>query len=96
MSQAEAERFVADLKQDSGMLEELKTQATSIDAVAEFARGKGYDLSADDARAYIQAQASHELTDQELDAVAGGKSSTNITIPGVVTQIATMGFATLI
>ena len=73
MSQADVERFVEDLKNDAGLREELKGQAAGVASVVEFAKGKGYDIGADEARAYIQAQASRDLSDEELDAIAGGK-----------------------
>lgn len=75
MSHAEAERFVADLKNDAGMVEELKGQPASLDSVASFAKGKGYDISNDDAIAYLKVTKGDELSDEDLDAIAGGKSS---------------------
>lgn len=78
MSHAEAERFVADLKQDAGMRDALKGQPATLDAVVAFAKGKGYDVSADDALAYLKAQSGEELSDEELDAVAGGKGAKQV------------------
>lgn len=73
MSQADVERFVADLKSDDGLRGELSEHASGIGSVVEFAKGKGYDITADEAKDYIQAQTPNELTDDQLDAVAGGK-----------------------
>ena len=73
MSQADVERFVEDLKNDEGMRGELQAQAAGVASVVAFAQGKGYDISAEEARTYIQSQANRDLSDEELDAVAGGK-----------------------
>ncbi len=82
MSQADIERFVADLKSDTGMMDELKGGSTGLASVVEFASGKGYDISIDEAKAYIQEQAKQELSDDQLDSIAGGKGhhhhSTNV------------------
>lgn len=75
MSQSEVDRFVADLKDDAALREELTGSAAGVASVVAFAQGKGYDISADEARDYIQAQSQRNLSDAELDAVAGGKSS---------------------
>lgn len=73
MSQADVERFVEDLKNDEGLRTELSGQASGIGSVVAFAKDKGYDVTAEEASAYINAQAARDLSDAELDAVAGGK-----------------------
>ncbi|MBL6934073.1 MAG: Nif11-like leader peptide family RiPP precursor [Alphaproteobacteria bacterium] len=73
MSQADIERFVSDLNSDTGMMDELKSGSTGLASVVEFAGGKGYDISIDEAKAYIQEQAKQELSDDQLDGIAGGK-----------------------
>ena len=90
MSQAEAARFVDDLKGNGAMQEALKAEAATLNDVIAFAKGKGYDLDLDDARAYIHAQAKQDLNDEELDSVSGGKSSSDvdIDIPGTVATTA--------
>lgn len=77
MSQAEVERFVEDLKNDEGLRSELSAHASGVGSVVAFAKDKGYDVTADEASAYINAQAGRELSDDELDAVAGGKGADN-------------------
>ena len=74
MSQAELERFVGDLKADAGLRTEVSDKAAGIGSMVELAQAKGYDISADEANAYIRAQAGSELSDEQLDAVAGAKS----------------------
>ena len=75
MSQADIERFVADLKASPELLDEVKQAAGGLGSVVEFAKGKGYDITLDEAKAYINAQAGSELSDEQLDALAGGKGS---------------------
>ena len=85
MSQAEVERFVESLKNDEGLRTELAGHASGVGSVVEFAKDKGYDITADEARDYIQSQSQRELSDDELDAVAGGKGGSS-----AVTQVSTV------
>lgn len=94
MSQAEVERFVEGLKNDEGLRTELAGHASGVGSVVEFAKGKGYDITADEARDYIQSQSQRELSDDELDAVAGGKGdshvgATNVSAVQTVTTVTT-------
>ena len=81
MSQSEVERFVADLKSDAVLREDLKGSAAGVASVVAFAQSRGYDIGADEARQYIQAQTSSELSDSQLDHVAGGKGHHHHTNP---------------
>ena len=72
MSQADIERFVADLKANPDLLAEVKKSAGGVASVVDIAKGKGYDVTLEEAKAYIQAQAEGELSDEQLDAIAGG------------------------
>lgn len=83
MSQSEVERFVADLKSDESMRSELTGSASGVGSVVSFAKDKGYDITADEARDYIQGQSNRELSDDELDAVAGGKGHTTSSVTQV-------------
>jgi hypothetical protein len=58
MSQSEVERFVANLKSDAALREDLQGSAAGVASVVEFAQSRGYDIGADEARQYIQAQTS--------------------------------------
>jgi len=73
MSQADIQRFVSDLKENQALLDELKSGAVGLGAVVELAQSKGYDITVDEAKAYIRDQANQELSDEQLDMVAGGK-----------------------
>jgi len=79
MSQADIDRFITDIKGNEEMLEELQKGSTGLAYVVEFAESKGYDITLDEAKAYISAQANAELSDAELDSVAAGKGHKNET-----------------
>ena len=89
MSKADLERFVSDLKTDDALRAELAGNASGIGSVVEFAEGKGYDISADEARNYIQSQSGTDLSDDQLDAIAGGKGHHHSSTTSV-TQVATV------
>jgi predicted ribosomally synthesized peptide with nif11-like leader len=72
MSVSEIERFFKDID-TSRELEELMNSAEgSVDKLAELVKAKGYDFSAEEAKAHFSAPQSDELEDWELDSVAGG------------------------
>ena len=73
MSQADIQRFVSDLKGNPELLEGVKSGTVGLGAVVELAQAKGYDITVDEAKAYIRDQAKQDLSDDQLDAVAGGK-----------------------
>ncbi len=75
MSKEEVERFVADIKTQPDLIDELKGTSGGIDSIVDFANAKGYKISADEARTYIQDKVGRDLTDEQLDAIAGGKGS---------------------
>jgi predicted ribosomally synthesized peptide with nif11-like leader len=81
MSTAEIERFAADLKSNEALRAEAgkaqadKSRATSVDRAVAFAASKGYAFTADELKDHAKATAraaGKELTDAELDGVAGG------------------------
>jgi len=74
MSQSDIQRFVSDLKGNQALLDEVKSGGVGLAAVVELAQARGYDITVDEAKAYIRDQAGQELSDDQLDAVAGGKS----------------------
>ena len=73
MSAADIARFVADLKSNATLAGEMKGAATGLASVVDFAKSKGYDISVDEAKTYIREQSKQELTDDQLEAIAGGK-----------------------
>lgn len=72
MSRSEVERFIADLKSNDALRDEMSLNASGIGSVVTFAKDKGYDITTDEARTYLEEQMGRQLSDEELDAVAGG------------------------
>lgn len=89
MSASEAERFANDLKTNTGLLDELKKSAAGLglSGVVEFAKQKGYSIDVDDAKSYIELKAHKELTDEQLDRIAGGKGGGGGSATNVATNI---------
>ena len=82
MSSSEVERFVGDLKTDDGLRSTLAEHASGVGSIVSFANEKGYEITVEEAGAYIQAQAGNDLSDDQLDEVSGGKGQS----VGVSTQ----------
>jgi hypothetical protein len=81
MSLSEIERFAADLKSNAALRAEAETaqadpsDATPLQRAAAFAASKGYAFTADEVKEHVKANAKvagKQLTDAELDGVAGG------------------------
>ena len=70
MSEEQLKAFIEKVKADTSLQEKLKA-AADIDAVAAIAKEAGFSISADDIN-----QAQSELSDKELEGVAGGDSPT--------------------
>jgi len=89
MSASEAERFAGDLKTQTGLLDELKKSAggLGLSGIVEFAKQKGYSIDTDDAKSYIEKKAHKELTDEQLDRIAGGKGGGGGSVTNVATNI---------
>ena len=85
MSSAEIQRFAADLKSNAALKAAAeksqgdKSHATDLERFKDFAEGKGYVFTIEEARQHVQARATSKaaaegkvLTDAQLDGVAGG------------------------
>jgi predicted ribosomally synthesized peptide with nif11-like leader len=70
MSEEQLTALLAKLKDDAGLREKLKG-AADLDAAVEIAKEAGFDVSKADWIKY-QAKQTLELSDMELDSVAGG------------------------
>ena len=67
MSVEQLKAFVAKVQSDTSLQEKLKAAADS-DAVVSIAKESGFSISADDLT-----KAQSEITEEELEGVAGGK-----------------------
>ena len=70
MSEEQLDALLAKLKDDTGLQEKLKG-AADLDAVLVIAKEAGFDVSKADWLKY-QAQRTLELSDEDLEKVAGG------------------------
>lgn len=76
MSTAEMDRLVSEYSTNESLRSQLDS-ATDLANAAEIAHAAGYDVSIEEAQAYIanlQSGAKAELSDAQLDAVSGGKN----------------------
>ena len=71
MSEEQLTALLAKLKEDEGLLEKLKG-AADLGAAVAIAKEAGFDVSKADWLKH-QARQTLELTDEELEGVAGGK-----------------------
>jgi predicted ribosomally synthesized peptide with nif11-like leader len=71
MSEEQLSALLAKLKEDAGLQEKLKG-AADLDAVVALAKEAGFDVSKADWLRYQEKQAL-ELSDEELEAVSGGR-----------------------
>jgi len=70
MSEFQLAALLAKLKEDAGLQQQLKV-AADLDAVVALAKEAGFDVSKADWLRY-QANQTLELSDEELEGVAGG------------------------
>lgn len=87
MSKADIERFIEDLKSNPDLMNEVQASPGNLSSVVELAKSKGYDVSLDEAQAYVRGQADQTLSDEQLDAIAGGKGHHHSAPPGAVQTI---------
>ena len=80
MSEEQLTALLAKLKDDVGLLEKLQG-AGDLDAAVAIAKEAGFDVSKADWLRY-QAKQTLELTDEELEGVAGGKDPVPATACG--------------
>ena len=83
MSIAEAERFAKELETNKPLLNEVIKNASGVKSVVDVAKAHGYDVTVEEAKQYMESRSPKELTDEQLDAVAGGKG-------GVISQASTV------
>jgi predicted ribosomally synthesized peptide with nif11-like leader len=75
MSLAEVERFFREGKKNQKVQDELK-EKIGLPEFVEALTKHGYNVTQDDVRAYVRRQ-NPELSEAELDAMAGGVINTN-------------------
>ncbi|GEM_PF-957379 len=97
MSKEDAERFVADLKANPGWFQEVKNTGGGLSGVISVASAKGYDVTVDDAQAYLASRAQGRLSDEQLGRIAAGKgkgpTTTTATVQSTVAVTTIVGVA---
>lgn len=73
MSQTDYARLVTDLQMSSGAREEVVALAGSAQTVVGWAGARGYELTVEEAERLVESL--RELSDDELDKVAGGEEA---------------------
>ena len=82
MSEEQLSALLAKLKDDAGLQEKLKSVA-DLDALVSMAKEAGFDVSKADWLKF-QAQQTLELSDEELESVSGGTSTTVFVAAGLM------------
>jgi predicted ribosomally synthesized peptide with nif11-like leader len=97
MSKEDAERFVADLRTNPSLFEEVRSTGSGLSGVISIANSKGYDVSMDDARTYLESRAQGHLSDAQLGRIAAGKgkgpTTTTATVQSTVAVTTVIGVA---
>ncbi len=75
MSVQSAKDFIAKVKEDKSLADSLESAADD-DARRKIAAGTGCDFTKDDMKAALSEGGSKQLSDDDLDTVAGGSSGT--------------------
>jgi predicted ribosomally synthesized peptide with nif11-like leader len=74
MSQQDLDRFISDLQRDPELLQEFRRLSSDMDAAVRWVNSRGYAFTRDEAE---RMDADGELSDEDLDQVAGGWTSSD-------------------
>jgi len=80
MSVDEINRFNQEAKADEAMVADLKEIGNDLDGLVAYANSKGYQFTAED----VQSSHSGDLSEEDLDQVAGGGGVVGIVVLMVV------------
>lgn len=94
MSITDAARFAKDLATDKDLVEKVKAKASGLASLVELGKTHGYNFTLDEIKQVVSGAAKREMTDAELDAVAGGKgipatATSTVAVTATTTTIAT-------
>ena len=84
-----AKEFMEFISKDDELLDRIK-KVQSVEQALEIANEKGYDLTAED---FAQADAGEEISEDELQAVAGGWKNCGCVVAGIGVSDASDGSA---
>jgi hypothetical protein len=81
MSRAEIDRFVTDVRGNRELLQELSDGVIGLGHFVDKAKQRGYPYSVEEAKDYIRERHGAAVSDEKLEAVVGGGStSTNTNV----------------
>ena len=80
MSLEDANRFAVELKAHPEMIGEVKAAGGGIAGVVAVAQQKGFNVTAADAKSYLESRAKGLMSDAQLGKIAGGKGGTTSTV----------------
>ena len=75
MSQQDLDRFISDLQRDPELLQEFRRLSSDMDAAVRWVNSRGYAFTRDEAER-MDADGG-ELSEEDLDQVAGGWTSSD-------------------
>ncbi|UYN94409.1 MAG: Nif11-like leader peptide family natural product precursor [Enhydrobacter sp.] len=75
MSVVDAQRFAKDLTSNKELAEKVKTSAAGLASLVELGKANGYSFSMDELKQVIRGAAKRELTDDQLEVIAGGQGN---------------------
>jgi len=75
MSELEAKRFIEATKSDDGLLGRIEATGTDANAVFALVQSEGFDCTPEEIRAAFLEEHGATLTTEQLEAVAGGLST---------------------
>ena len=87
MSLRDVDRFARDIKTNPRLVQELRNAAggMGLAGIVVFAKAKGFDVTAEEVRDYIRSKTVQVLSDDRLDAIAGGRDKgSTVSVSNVV------------
>jgi predicted ribosomally synthesized peptide with nif11-like leader len=84
MSQADIERFVRDVQSNGQLRDEVKSNASGLASIVEIAKRRGYDITVDEVKTHMRSQSPKDLSDEQLEALAGGAGDPSVAIISVL------------
>ena len=87
MSQADLTRFIEDLKTNPDLQAKVKEGAGGLDSIVAMAKESGYDVTLQEVKDYLQSQSAKDLSNDEMEALAGGSASPVVAVTSEVAAV---------
>ncbi|CAA0123974.1 Uncharacterised protein [BD1-7 clade bacterium] len=86
MANAHIKKFLAAIENDAELSTQFQASASGLASIVEFANAHGFVFTLEDAEEFIENQSGLELSDAQLEAIAGGKSTNTSQVNAEITQ----------